>query len=464
MTEVVTRIPPSPTGHLHIGTARTALFNYLFARHAGGSIVFRSENTDRARSTQEFEDEIIDGLRWLGLSWDSFSRQSERGPRYRELLEKLIGEGKAYKSDETKRSETLDRPRKNLDEVMNLRAEVIRLKNPGRTVTFHDEIRGDITFDTTELGDFVIARAIDDPLYHFAVVADDMDAHVTHVIRGEDHISNTPRQILIQEALGAPRPAYAHLPLILDEKRAKLSKRSPSGVPEIPQLREEGILPEALVNYLALLGWNPGSDREDFSLAELVDEFTLNGVQKSGAVWDRTKLLSVNQRWMRKLSEKDLLFALGIVHVGNQAIPAKLLKTMPLLKERASTLAEAKQMLEGELQCLFSTPRPALDTLIAKELPSRPGIARESLSAILKLVQGLPEDVSVETVKDSVMPLADAEETEGKGGRGAVLWPLRYALSGQERSPDPFTIISVIGPADAAMRIEQALKILGKED
>ena len=194
MASFVTRIPPSPTGRLHIGTARTALFNYLFARHYGGTIVFRSEDTDRARSKKEYEDEILEGLTWLGLSWDTFSRQSEHAERHRELLEKLVKEGKAYVSKEPAQAE----PEREV--------EVVRLKNPGRDVTFHDEVRGDITFHTGELGDFVIARATNDPLYHFAVVVDDMDAGVTHVIRGEDHISNTSRQILIQEALKASSP------------------------------------------------------------------------------------------------------------------------------------------------------------------------------------------------------------------------------------------------------------------
>ncbi len=290
MTAVVTRIPPSPTGRFHIGTARTALFNYLFARHEGGHVILRSEDTDRTRSKKEYEDEIIAGLTWLGITYDSFSRQSENTARYRELLEKLVREGKAFISSE---------PAK--DDPARL-VEVVRLKNPGVQVTFADLIRGDITFDTTELGDFVIARSLDDALYHFTVVVDDMDAKVSHVIRGEDHISNTPRQILIQEALGAPRPAYAHLPLILDDRRAKLSKRSGTAT-SVMDYKDEGFLPEALVNYLALLGWSPGDDREHFSLAQLVEEFSLDHVQKSGAAWSREKLISVNPHCMRELSD-----------------------------------------------------------------------------------------------------------------------------------------------------------------
>ena len=438
---VVTRIPPSPTGRFHIGTARTALFNYLFAKHEGGTIVYRSEDTDRARSKPEYEKEIMEGLAWLGISWDAFSRQSEHSARYRELLEKLVGEGKAYVSAEPAK----DDPAKTV--------ELVRLKNPGKSVTFTDLVRGDITFDTTELGDFVIARSIDDALYHFAVVVDDMDAGVTHVIRGEDHISNTPRQILIQEALGAPRPAYAHLPLILDEKRAKLSKRS--GATSVMDYRAEGFLPEALVNYLALLGWNPGNDREDYSLAELVEAFTLEGVQKSGAAWSRDKLLSVNQRWMRTLADADFIARGGLTAPDK----SMLAKTVPLLKERAQTFAEARTMLAGELACLFTAPTPSRETLLAKE-PEGRSVAKTALEGLRKAVEALPGGVSAQVVKDTLMPLADAEEAKGKGGRGAVLWPLRYALSGQERSPDPFTLIALLGPTEAASRISNAIAIL----
>lgn len=448
MAEVVTRIPPSPTGRLHIGTARTALFNYLFARHHGGKVLFRSEDTDRARITKEYEDEIVAGLSWLGLSWDSFSRQSERGARYTELLEKIVGEGKAYVSREPAK----DDPTREV--------EIIRLKNPGKSVTFDDAVRGSITFDTTELGDFVIARSLTDALYHFAVVVDDMDGGVTHVIRGEDHISNTPRQILIQEALGAPRPVYAHLPLILDEKRAKLSKRSGTAVSVI-DYQAEGFLSEAMVNYLALLGWNPGTPEETFSLDELVAAFSLEGIHKGGAMWDRVKLLSVNQQWMRALSDADFLS-----HLSKTEAPAAtvdqdmLLKAIPLMKDRTHTFTEANEMLTGELAGLFSEPVLAREVLLAKEPVDRPGLTKTALESLLEPIQGLPEGISADEVKTVLMPLADAEEAKAKGGRGGVLWPLRYALSGKERSPDPFTLVAILGVEKCVERIQKAISLL----
>ncbi|HET9641654.1 MAG TPA: glutamate--tRNA ligase family protein [Candidatus Paceibacterota bacterium] len=444
MSQVVTRIPPSPTGRFHLGTARTALFNYLFARHEGGRIVYRSEDTDRTRSEKQFEDEIIEGLHWLGISWDSFSRQSEHSERHRELLENIVSEGKAYISHE---------PAK--DDATSM-VDVVRLKNPGRSVTFNDIIRGDITFHTGELGDFVIARSMTDPLYHFAVVADDMDAGVTHVIRGEDHISNTPRQILIQEAIGAPRPAYAHLPLIVDEHRAKLSKRK--HVTSIMDYRDEGILPEALVNYLALLGWNPGTDEEYFSLDELVRVFSIDGIQKGSAAWNRDKLLSVNQHWMRTLSDDDFIVR------GQLTAPdeTKLRKALPLLKERAKTFGEARQMLaEGELASLFTSPSITAEKLQAKALPGAPEEGtRSALEAVLAVLSGLRDGASAEDTKAAIMPLADAAEATGKGGRGAMLWPLRYALSGLDRSPDPFTLISILGKEESISRIRAAIGIL----
>lgn len=440
--KVVTRIPPSPTGRLHIGTARTALFNYLFARQHGGSVVLRSEDTDRARSKKEFEDEIIEGLTWLGLSWDSFTRQSEHGARYRELLQNIVASGKAYVS----REPSHDDPGKQV--------EVVRLKNPGAEVVFNDLIRGDINFHTGELGDFVIARSIDDPLYHFAVVADDMDAGVTHIIRGEDHISNTARQILIQEALGASRPFYAHLPLILDEKRAKLSKRS--GATSIMDYQAEGFLPEALVNYLALLGWNPGDDREYFSLDELVSTFSLQRVQKSGAVWNREKLLSVNQHWMRSLSDDEFL-ARGAFDKED----LDLRKVVPLLKERARTFSEAKIMLAEELRCVFTAPEPSLSGLTAKEPSGERAAAARHLEHLAELAADFAESVTADDAKSHLMPYAN-ENPKERGGRGAVLWPLRYALSGAEKSPDPFTLIALLGRDESLSRIKHAIAILAR--
>lgn len=435
---VVVRIPPSPTGYFHVGRARTALFNYLFAKKHGGRIIFRFEDTDRERSKTEYEQDIVESLGWLGITYDEGpTRQSERTPVYKGHLDKMIAEGTAYISHETE----------------GANREVVRFKNPNATITFHDLIRGDISFDTTELGDFIIARNINEPLYHLAVVVDDYVGGITHVIRGDDGISNAPRQILLQEAIGAARPVYAHMPMILGPDKSKMSARH--GATSLRDFREEGFLPEAMVNYLALLGWHPEDDREYFSLPELVEAFELERVQKSGAVWDRDKLLSVNQHWMRKLPDTTFL-----THVG--LTKSNIEKAVPLLKERARTFGEARALLEGELKCLFEEPVLDKNTLISKEPADRPGLAKTALEALLEAVNGLAEGVSAEAVKDTLMPMADAEEAKGKGGRGGVLWPLRYALSGQERSPDPFTLIAILGRKEATSRVQKAIDILGE--
>ncbi len=482
MSSVVTRFAPSPTGLKHAGNYRTAVFCYLFAKKHKGSFLVRIEDTDRARSSREDEQNIFDTLAWLGLTPDEPPmRSSDRVERHKELLEKLVAEDKAYISHEPKK----DDPNQLID--------VVRLRNPKTNITFHDEIRGDITFDTTEHGDFVIARAIDDPLYHFAVVVDDGDAGITHIIRGEDHISNTPRHILIQRALGLSHPIYAHVPLLLNTNRTKLSTRT--GAKSLYAYRDMGILPDAMINYLALLGWNPGDDREYLTRNELIELFDLSRVQKGGAVFDEQKLFSVNQHWMRKLSDDNFLAHLEArppsPEVGGRASKFKLSdekfiacldfvnpkshegftksfnseilqKTVPLLKERAHTFGEAREMLAGELACLFLEPAPSRDGLLTKEPADRPGVTKSALESLCEALKALPEGVSAEAVKEVIMPLADEEEARGKGGRGAVLWPLRYALSGQERSPDPFTLTAILGPEEAIARVRKAIAILGE--
>ena len=443
--KVVTRFAPSPTGLLHGGNYRTAVFCYLFARQQGGSFLLRIEDTDRARSRLEFEENILETLQWLGLETDEPpTRSSERVGRHQEMLAKLVAEDKAYVSREPKK----DDPSRSV--------EVVRLRNLGTAVTFNDLIRGDITFDTADFGDFVIARSITDPLYHFAVVVDDGDMGITHVIRGEDHISNTPRHLLIGQALGLHAPKYAHLPLVLASDRSKLSKRR--GAKALTAYRDMGILPEAMLNYLSLIGWNPGDEREYLTREELVVTFDLSRVQKGSAAFDQTKLFSVNQHWMRKLSDEEFIERL----TDTKEMPplSNIPKIVSLLKERARTFGEAREMLRGELSFFFSPP--ALDKvgLLAKEPADWSGVAKSGLEGAREALGALGSDVSAEVVKDTLMPLVDAAERGGKGGRGAILWALRYALSGLEKSPDPFAIIATLGTDEALSRIHHAVAIL----
>ena len=447
MSTVVTRFAPSPTGYLHAGNYRTAVFAYLFAKHHEGKFIVRIEDTDAARSKPEYETDIFDALAWLHVPADATYRQSEHRARHRELLEKLVAGGTAYISKET--------PKNPGD-----REEVIRFKNPNETVSFIDVIRGKITTDVSDLGDFIIARSFDEPVFHFAVAVDDADEGVTHVIRGADHISNTARQMLIQHALGFATPLYAHLPLILDSDHKKLGKRH--GAKALTEYRDLGILPEAALNYLAFLGWNPGDEREYFSLEELISSFDISRVQKGSAIFDEVKLFSVNQHWMRVLSDDDFLMHLKTMSdLGKLALRSDLVsKTIPLLKERAQTFTEALEMLSGELSCFFTEPKLDRDRLLAKEPSNRSGITAGVLEILAVSIKTLPKETKVDEIKRALMPLADAEEARGKGGRGAVLWPLRYALSGQERSPDPFTLISILGADEAISRMRRAIAIL----
>lgn len=283
---------PSPTGKLHIGTARTALFNYLFAKKHGGKFILRIDDTDKERSTKEFEESILESLKWLGIHYDEVYRQSERTDIYNSYLKKVIDSGKAYVSKEEVKEE-------------GQRSEVIRLKNPNKKVTFKDLVRSEVTFDTTELGDIVIAKSMEEPLYHFTSVVDDHEMGVTHIIRGEDHISNTPRQILIQEAIGAKSPEYAHLPLILAEDRSKLSKRKHGESVSLDYYRDKGYSPEAINNYMALLGWNPGTEQEIFTLDELIEAFDMSRVHKGGAILDENKLAWVNRKHFNRTRDNE---------------------------------------------------------------------------------------------------------------------------------------------------------------
>lgn len=441
---VITRIPPSPTGKLHIGTVRTALFNYLFAKHHGGHMVFRSEDTDKARSTKAFEDEIINGLLSLGLTWenddDKIVRQSERAHIYREHLERAIANGSAYISKE---------PSKADETVM---VEVVRLRNPNKDITFNDLVRGDITFNTTELGDIVIARSVDDALYHFAVVVDDALMGVTHVIRGEDHISNTPRQILIQEALGFTRPIYAHLPLILAPDRSKMSKRH--GAVSIESYRQEGFLDSAIINYLALLGWNPGTDEELFTLDELIKRFDITHVQKSGAVFNRDKFLWFNREHLNKLSGEAFRdYIKANIPTRLTEMPGysdeKLAKLLPTIRERISVRQEFIADVEaGEYDFAFSTPVYEASLLTPKGV-TEPKEVIPHLQAVLHSLASA-DFSSPEAIKTLIWPYAES------AGKAVVLWPLRTALSGRAQSPDPFTIAYILGQQETLARIVAA--------
>jgi glutamyl-tRNA synthetase len=414
---VIVRVPPSPTGNLHVGTARTALFNYIFAKQQGGKVYLRLEDTDRARSKPEFERNILDSFNWLGLSFENKEpiRQSERGAVYQQALEKLLASGAAYLSKEN-HPETGEP------------SEVIRFKNPNQEVSFDDLIRGKITFDTTELGDFVIAKSLTEPLYHLAVVVDDLEIGVTHIIRGEDHISNTPRQILLIRALDATPPLYAHIPLILAPDRSKLSKRH--GAVALTSYRDEGYLPEAMINFLATLGWSPqsvGLEQEVLSLDELIKHFDLSKVQKGGAIFDLTKLKWFNREYLKRWTPTG--------------IDERLIKLWPALVKQLDTLSDLKNV-----DLSYFDRAPSLNKELLKNTAH--------LAKVIALLESTPEsDFTSENIKNAIWDFASAT------GRAEVLWPMRVALTGLEKSPDPFVVAAALGKQETLNRLTNASKL-----
>ncbi|HEX5774600.1 MAG TPA: glutamate--tRNA ligase [Candidatus Paceibacterota bacterium] len=476
---VRTRFAPSPTGFLHIGGVRTALYAWLYARKHGGQFILRIDDTDKEREVEGSIEHIIESLAWLGIAYDEGPGiggthnpyiQSERLPLYTEYARRLVEAGHAYPDPYTKteteafRAQAESEKRAFLfrehrpersdswDSTRSLRFRVPTLKR----YEWKDAVRGTLSAGEEALDDFILMKSDGYPTYNFAHIVDDIEMGITHVMRGEEFISSTPKFLSLYEALGKEPPEFATLPPILGPGgNKKLSKRD--GAKDVLDYRAEGYLPEAILNYLALLGWNPGTDQEFFSPEQLTAAFTIDRVQKSGARFDEAKFLHLNQEWMRTLTDEDFLVR---GEFDSELDASMLHKAVPLLKERARTMGEARDMLKGELAGLFSAPTLARETLTAKEPADRPGLTKTALEGLLEAVKGLPEDVSAEAVKEALMPLADAEEAKGKGGRGAVLWPLRYALSGQERSPDPFTLVSLLGLHEAISRIQTALGIM----
>jgi glutamyl-tRNA synthetase len=482
-----TRFAPSPTGFLHVGSARTALFAFLYARKHQGQFILRIEDTDKDREVEGAIGHIMESLKWLQITWDEgldcggeFAPyiQSERLEIYKKYAEKLIASGFAYPDPYSKDEVEIFRAQSEenkqpflyrnyrpttIDEWDGTKA--LRFKTPFiKRYTWHDMVRGELSAGEEALDDFILIKADGYPTYNFAHVIDDIEMNITHVMRGEEFISSTPKFLSLYDALELIPPVFATLPPILGELGTKkLSKRD--GAKDVLDYRTQGYLPEALVNFLALQGWNPGTEQELFSMEELIAQFDLSKIQKSGAMFNEEKLFFITKLWMRKLSDIDYCT------VGKLTAPAwkcspddtsseTLLKTIPLLKERAHTFTQAQELLEGEL--LFFFTRPSLDktVLLSKEAELTKGHIKKHLGEIKNILISETEPFeSVQSVKDALMPYADTISKED-GGRGIVLWPLRYSLSGRDASPDPFTCIYILGISESIFRIEQALAIL----
>lgn len=463
-TQVRTRFSPSPTGALHLGGAHTALFNWLFARHHGGVFILRIEDTDLERSQAHFVDEIMESLRWLGLHWDEGPYfQSQRLPIYDEFIQRLLHAGAAYCCDcdpqelEARRQAALargDKPR--YDGRCRERrlplgpTTAVRFKTPQTGITFwHDQIKGHIAFENQELDDLVIRRADGIPTYNFAVVVDDITMRVSHVIRGDDHISNTPRQILIYQALGETPPLFAHMPLMLGKDRTKLSKRH--GALPVLAYRDRGILPQALNNYLARLGWSHG-DQEIFSMEELVRYFSLEHVGKAPGIHDDDKLLWLNSHYLKETPPEELgrlllpFLAKEGIHTDDVAKAARVAAT---LNKRAKTLAEMAQAA----RFYYLDPWPYEEEAARKHLtPAAIPVltaARERLAAGTEL----SEEGLTQLLKDLA----------GKLGLKVVevAQPLRVALTGKAASPSLTELIPILGREECVRRLDHALRHLG---
>jgi nondiscriminating glutamyl-tRNA synthetase len=539
--EVRVRIAPSPTGFLHLGTARATLFNFLFAKKYKGVFILRIEDTDKERSKKEYEDDIIESLKWLELEWDEGPnpeeqgsghakyigdhgpyRQSERLEIYKKYLEKLLKEDKAYYcfcSEEELEAQrqyqmsigeaphyngkcsklSKEKVKASLDEG---KKPVIRFRTPAKKIVFEDIVRGKMEFDTTLFGDIVIAKDLTSPLYNFSVVVDDYEMKISYVIRGEDHLSNTPKQILFQEALGFSQPKYAHLPLILGPDRSKLSKRH--GSTSVRQYREKGYLPETLVNFMAFLGWNPGTEREIFSLSSLIKEFELPKVQKGGAIFNIKRLDFLNSFYIRQKSveklteicipyliEKGLVVpifttgqfppAYGAIEItqGYKINDTKeeinfdfLKKIISIYQERLTKLSEISDLVD-----FFFKNRIEYDKELLKWRDANEKDTSAALLKLEKILSGIKkEDWNKENLENLLLKEAEKfseevaktdlpsslREALRVGDRGHLLWPFRVAMSGKKASAGPFDIADILGKEKTLKRIKEAQVIISK--
>ena len=493
MKPIRVRIAPSPTGPLHIGTARTALFNALYARHAGGTFLLRLEDTDVTRSTVAFEADILEGLHWLGITWDEGPdaagggdsgpygpyRQMQRLERYAEAVTGLLERDLVYPCFCT--PEELDADRKGQEaahlppkyvgrcatlttderaaRATGARPPAIRFRVPAEVVAFDDAVRGRVEIDTSNLGgDFVIVRGDGTPLYHFTVVVDDAAMEISHVIRGEDHLSNTPKHILLFRALGHPEPVFAHLPLILNPDRSKMSKRKSQTA--ISDYIAQGFIREALVNYLALLGWSTGSEEEILSFDEIAARFDLDHVQKGGAVFDLERLEWMNGQWIRRLTDDDLVTRL-LPFLEAEHIAGRIDRTptadqvqvlLPMIRERLPTLGAV-----GDLIGFLWIDRLNVDPVLL--VPKR-WDAATTLEG-LRAAQAIVEQAGAVSFESEELepPLRDIAEARGWKA-GDLFMAIRVAVTGRTATPPLFDTLIALGRDRVLERLGAAIAIL----
>jgi glutamyl-tRNA synthetase len=479
------RFAPSPTGYLHVGGARTALFNWLYARHAGGTFVLRIEDTDVERSSWEMVAGILDGMKWLGLDWDEGPEvggphgpylQSERLDRYREAAGRLVASGRAYycycnpddlkarrdAAEQAGQSWSYDRTCTTLsaaDIALREASEApraIRFRMPEGTTAYDDVVHGTIEFDNSVIEDFVVLRSDRHPTYHLSVVVDDIDMGITDVVRGDDHISNTPKQVLLYEALGAPVPRFAHVPLILGPDKRRLSKRH--GATSVMEYARQGFLPEAMFNFLALLGWSPGNDRELFSRDELVQAFSLDGISSGNAVFNPEKLEWFNVQHIARLSGDELTGRLEPI-LREAGLWSDSLRgarrewfhqVIEILKPRAKKLRD----LAEQGRYFFVDPETYDEAAVKKHL-AVPNLAAhiDAWSAVLG---------GVDPFSPPVIEAALRGCAESRGIKAAMLiHATRIAVTGQAVSPSLFDVVALVGRETTARRLGRLRRFLG---
>jgi len=464
------RFAPSPTGKLHLGGARTALFNWLYAKHNGGNFFLRIEDTDTERSKQEYTDQILNSLEWLGLKWsEPLIYQSKRNLIYKEEVQQLLDNGRAYRCFLTKEELQVAREKAkkeggefrvpkiyrdlSLDDQKGLinsgQSFTIRLKIPSKGSTFfEDKIYGKINVNNKEIDDFIIVRSNGSPTYNFTVVVDDNNMGINYVIRGEDHISNTPKQILIYSALNYPVPDFAHLPLILGSDKKRLSKRH--GAASVEDFREQGYSVDALLNYIVMLGWNSGSEDELFSLEDLISKFDINKIQKKGAVYDEKKLHWVAGQHMIRKSEKNLLNEIREDDPNWQkhSKDTYIFSVLKLMKIRAKTLNELKEACAY----FFSDPKDFDENAIIKRWKDKSvnKLINNFITSLEKLSNWSQKDLD-ESLRDTAQEMAVSA--------AKLIHPVRLAVSGQSHGPGLFELIELLGKMTTLRRLRKALDI-----
>tara|TARA_B100000315_G_scaffold28481_1_gene24293 strand:+ start:29533 stop:30954 length:1422 start_codon:yes stop_codon:yes gene_type:complete len=463
------RFAPSPTGHLHIGGVRTALFNYLFAKHNNGTFLLRIEDTDTSRSTEESIQQIIEGLKWIGIEWDEGPfRQTERKEIYQSYLEKLLNEGKAYKcycSSEDLRemrekamaageNPRYNRKCRDLTDHPKDEPFVVRFRTPvDGTVTINDLLHGEVTFNMSEMDDIIIARSDGSPTYNFVVVVDDVEMKITHVIRGDDHLSNTPKQVMLYKGLGLPFPEFIHIPMILGKDKKRLSKRH--GATSILAYKEMGYLSEAILNYLVRLGWSSG-DQEIFSKEEMIEKFSLENINKSAGVFDTDKSLWLNQHYIKESKPADLcplfknfLLREKIISTESDFTDSEIEKIIPLLQERSKTLIEMAHKAEFYFK----------EEIVYDEAASKKFLKIEIMQIFKEFNEKLKVINEVLT-HENLEPIFNELMKNHNLKLGKIAQPLRVALTGKKESPGIFEVIALLGKDKVLKRLQKAIEYI----